>query len=110
MTMAPAGFLEENDMSADNGKANSGKGEGKNDVSAPVILIGNFGDGRINVFTEDGQFQGQLKSHNQTIVIDGLWAIGFAPATATAVDPKRLYFTAGPAGESDGLFGYLLKQ
>jgi uncharacterized protein (TIGR03118 family) len=110
MAMAPAGFLEENDMSDESGKGNMGKGGGKEDVSAPVILVGNFGDGRINVFAEDGQYLGQLKSHNKTIVIDGLWAIGFAPTTATAVDPKRLYFTAGPAGESDGLFGYLIKQ
>jgi len=110
MAMAPAGFLEENDMSDDSGKGNMAKGEGKDDVSAPVILIGNFGDGRINVFAQDGQYLGQLKSHNKTIAIEGLWAIGFAPTTATAVDPKRLYFTAGPADESDGLFGYLIKQ
>ena len=110
MAMAPAGFLEENDMSDEGGKGHMGKGEGKDDVSAPVILIGNFGDGRINVFAENGQFLGQLQSHNKTIVIDGLWAIGFAPTTATTIDPKRLYFTAGPADESDGLFGYLLKQ
>lgn len=112
VTMAPAGFLEESDMSGENGKGNGneGKGEGKHDLNIPVILVGNFGDGRINVFAEDGQYLGQLHSHNKVIEIDGLWAIGFAPTTATAIDPMRLYFTAGPADESDGLFGYLRKQ
>jgi hypothetical protein len=76
----------------------------------PVVLIGNFGDGRINVFAPDGQFLGQLQSHNRTLVIDGLWALGFAPSTATSIDPGRLYFTAGPDDEKDGLFGYIIKQ
>jgi uncharacterized protein (TIGR03118 family) len=110
VTITPAGFLEESDMSggkADNGQ---GQGEGKNDVSAQVILVGNFGDGRINVFTLAGVFQGQLQSQKKTVVIDGLWAVGFAPTTATSIDPMRLYFTAGPAKETDGLFGYLRKQ
>ncbi|HLZ85698.1 MAG TPA: TIGR03118 family protein [Puia sp.] len=113
VTMAPAGFLEENDMSADNGKGNSGSNSNdhsKKDVSVPVILVGNFGDGHINVFAEDGEFLGHLRSHSQEIVIDGLWALSFPPATATAIDPKRLYFTAGPNDENDGLFGYLIKQ
>jgi hypothetical protein len=58
----------------------------------------------------DGHFQGQLRDKNHTIEIDGLWAIGFAPTTATAIDPLRLYFTAGPKDETEGLFGYLLKK
>lgn len=114
VAMAPAGFLEENDMSGKGEKGGDDKGDskghGKDDLNIPVILVGNFGDGHINVFAEDGAWLGQLQSHNRPIVIDGLWAIGFAPTTATAIDPKRLYFTAGPAGEADGLFGYLIKQ
>jgi hypothetical protein len=58
----------------------------------------------------DGQFQGQLQSHNHTIVIEKLWALGFAPVTATNTDQTRLYFTAGPNDENDGLFGYLIKN
>ena len=113
---APAGWLSTEDMSTDKGGGdNSGMGTGSfgkdgKRVSEPVVLIGNFGDGRINVFTPDGEFMGQLKSHNKTIVIDGLWALGFPPATATTIDQSRLYFTAGPADESDGMFGYLIKQ
>ena len=70
------------------------------------ILIGNFGDGRINAFKEAGQFHGQLADpSNKTIVIDGLWALAFGGALNS--DPGTLYFTSGPNGESDGLFGSL---
>jgi len=120
---APAGWLSKGDMSVDGddkgggdsgkGSDDSGKGsfgeDGKR-MSEPVVLIGNFGDGHINVFSPAGEFLGQLMSHNKTIVIDGLWALGFPPATATSIDPNRLYFTAGPADEADGIFGYLIKQ
>jgi hypothetical protein len=96
------------------GNINSGPGNnnnGRNDIGQrPVILVGNFGDGRINVFSLEGEFLGQLQSHNRTIVIDRLWALAFAPATATMVDPERLYFTAGPNNETDGIFGYLIKK
>ncbi|HVS98400.1 MAG TPA: TIGR03118 family protein, partial [Puia sp.] len=118
---APAGWLSASDMDNDGddkstghenkGENNSGQGsfgvDGKR-VSEPVVLIGNFGDGHINVFSPEGQFLGQLMSHNRTIAIDGLWALGFPPATATSIDPNRLYFTAGPADEADGIFGYLI--
>lgn len=72
------------------------------------VLIGNFGDGKINGYTADGKFIGQLKVNNKIVAIDGLWAISFAPTTST-IDPNRLYFAAGPRDEKDGLFGYLLK-
>jgi hypothetical protein len=62
------------------------------------------------VFTESGIFLGQLQSHKQVITIDGLWALGFAPTTATTINPDWLFFTAGPAKEMDGVFGYLSKQ
>jgi uncharacterized protein (TIGR03118 family) len=74
-----------------------------------AILVGNFGDGRINVYGPSGNFIGPLRSKQKPIVIDGLWAITFAPVTATAVDPGWLYFAAGPDDEADGLFGYITK-
>ena len=113
---APAGWLSMEDMAdaGENGKdsktgSGSSGGDRLNDISTPVVLIGNFGDGHINVFAPDGQFLGQLKAHNKDIVIDGLWALSFPPASA-GIDPNRLYFTAGPADEADGEFGYLLKK
>lgn len=110
VAMAPAGFLQSKDMGDDNGHDNGKHGHDDMDSSRPVILVGNFGDGRINVYTADGRYQGQLQSHNRPIVIDGLWALSFAPSTATTIDPNRLYFTAGPDKESDGVFGYLIKK
>lgn len=74
-----------------------------------TYLVGNFGDGRINAYSNDGMFLGQLRSHGNPIVIDGLWGISFAPATATTIDPNRLFFNAGPDDESHGLFGYIVK-
>lgn len=128
LTMTPAGFIQTKDMNnGANGGQNSkmgnsygsgngsmmGNGNGSNgyDVaSQPVILVGDNGDGHINVFSTDGQFLGQLQSHNKTIVIDDLWALSFGPKEVTSIDPSRLYFTAGPNDETDGLFGFLIKQ
>ena len=119
ITMAPGSFLEGQDIGDDSGnkvgKSNTGSFNNNpenHDTKDPVILIGNFGDGRINVFSLDGRFLGQLQSHKQTIVIDGLWSLSFAPSTTspTTIDPTRLYFTAGPEKETDGIFGYLTKQ
>jgi uncharacterized protein (TIGR03118 family) len=70
------------------------------------ILIGNFGDGRISGFTSGGDFRGQLRDpKGRAVRIDGLWSIVFG--NGLAADPNKLYFTAGPNGEADGLFGSL---
>ena len=78
-------------------------------TNTPVILVGNFGDGRINAFDAEGNFLGQLRAHGNPIVIEGLWAISFAPSTAAAINPNQLFFTAGPDDETHGLFGYISK-
>jgi uncharacterized protein (TIGR03118 family) len=70
------------------------------------ILIGNFGDGRINAFDSGGDFRGSLRDRSgHSIKVDGLWSIAFG--TALASDPATLYFTAGTNHEADGLFGSL---
>lgn len=74
-----------------------------------AILVGNFGDGRINVYDWSGKFLGPLRLKEKPLEIDGLWGISFAPATATTVNPGWLYFAAGPDDEEDGLFGYITK-
>ena len=79
-----------------------------NDNPQAAILVGNFGDGHINAYTTDGVSLGQLRMHGQPLVIDGLWALSFAPSTAP-INPNKLYFTAGPDDENDGLFGYISK-
>jgi uncharacterized protein (TIGR03118 family) len=73
---------------------------------ANAILIGNFGDGKITAYDLNGNLLGQLASSSGNIIsIDGLWGISFNPSVGA--DPNKLYLTAGPGGESHGLFGYL---
>jgi len=78
--------------------------------TANVILVGNFGDGHINAYDENGNSLGQLRASGNPIVIEGLWAISFPPAAAVSIDPNRLYFAAGPDDEEEGLFGYIIKS
>jgi len=73
------------------------------------ILVGNFGNGRINAYDPTtGMFQGELSGPGGgPIAIDGLWGLRFASATPGAT-PNTLFFTAGLNHEADGLFGTLL--
>jgi uncharacterized protein (TIGR03118 family) len=75
---------------------------------AGAILIGNFGDGRIHAFDPDsGKELGDVtNSLGQEIVIDGLWSLTVGNGKAGG-DQNTIYFTAGPNGEKDGLFGSL---
>jgi uncharacterized protein (TIGR03118 family) len=72
------------------------------------LLVGNFGDGRINAFapTSDGwEARGHLKSpDHHPLSIDGLWGIGFGNGTGSG-PTTTLYFAAGPNDEENGLFG-----
>jgi len=72
------------------------------------LLVGNFGDGRINVFDPTSHdFLGQLSDANgQPIVIDGLWGLMVGNGVA-AGDVDKVYFTAGPNDEAHGLFGVI---
>jgi uncharacterized protein (TIGR03118 family) len=66
------------------------------------ILVGNFADGRINVYNKIGQYKGQLADEDHDpIEIEGLWALVFVPGSTDF----SLYFTAGPDEEEHGLFG-----
>ncbi len=72
------------------------------------LLVGNFGDGRINAFDlQTGKFRGQLRQRNTPITIDGLWALGFGN-DANAGSSRTLFFTAGPDDEEHGLFGSIV--
>ena len=84
------------------------------DAAPNRLLIGNFGDGAIHTYVFDlytsnnATAAGALTDGNGTpIAIDGLWALAFPPA-AGGFDASHLYFTAGPADESHGLFGKLV--
>jgi len=71
------------------------------------LLVGNFGDGRINVIDPaTGEFIDQLRGpDNRALVIDGLWAIVFGSGSTNSGPANALFFTAGLDGESHGLFG-----
>lgn len=70
-----------------------------------MILVGNFGNGQISVFDENGNSMGVLQSKGKPIEIDGLWGIAFPPATS--LNNTYLYFAAGPGTEQHGLMGYI---
>jgi len=72
------------------------------------VLVGNFGDGRINAFAPDGRLGGQLKSEtNAPIQIDGLWGLRFGNGGAGG-GVNALFFAAGINDEADGLFGTIV--
>jgi len=72
------------------------------------LLVANFGDGTIAAYdVETGAAKGYLNdSAGNPISIDGLWGISFGNGVSLG-DANSLYFTAGPAGEQDGIFGKL---
>ncbi len=72
------------------------------------LLVGNFGDGRINAYDLDsGRWVGRLKGmDHKPVHIDGLWGIAFGNGLQNQpID--TLFFSAGPAGEQHGLYGRL---
>jgi uncharacterized protein (TIGR03118 family) len=72
------------------------------------MLIGNFGDGTINIFTPNGSlatYVGPLTvSNGGTLSIPGLWALVFGNGDADK-PLTTLFYTAGFADQTDGVFG-----
>jgi uncharacterized protein (TIGR03118 family) len=73
-----------------------------------TLWIGNFGDGRINAYDlKTGEFIDKVRTaEGRAIAIDGLWSLKFGNG-GNGGSVNTLYFTAGPNGERDGLFGSL---
>jgi uncharacterized protein (TIGR03118 family) len=71
-----------------------------------TLLIGNFGDGRINAFDlQGGEPRGRLRTADgQAIVLDGLWGIAFGNGVINQ-PTNVLFFAAGPGEEEHGLYG-----
>ncbi|GFE79916.1 hypothetical protein GCM10011487_19160 [Steroidobacter agaridevorans] len=76
-----------------------------------LLLIGNFGDGVINAFDPNsGAFVDTIKdASGQPIVNDGLWGLAFAVDANNQPIPP-LYFAAGIADETAGVFGRIDPQ
>lgn len=72
------------------------------------LLVGNFGDGRISRYDPaTGTFLGQLQTAGGSVLsIEGLWALGVGNG-GSGGSASNIYFTAGPDGETHGLFGVL---
>ncbi|AOR37269.1 TIGR03118 family protein [Streptomyces fodineus] len=71
------------------------------------LLVGNFGDGRINAFDlRTGRFEGTLKCPDGSpVVIPGLW--GLQRGTARSGGEDSVWFAAGIEDEAHGLLGTL---
>ena len=73
------------------------------------LLIGNFGDGKINIFapkgTELATSMGPLTVTNGgTFAVPGLWSVVFGNGDSDKPQ-TTLFYTAGFANQTDGVFG-----
>jgi len=73
------------------------------------VLIGNFGDGTISIFSTNGtalaNFEGPLMSTaGQPLTFPGLWSLAFGNGDADK-PVTTLFYTAGFADQTDGVFG-----
>jgi uncharacterized protein (TIGR03118 family) len=79
-----------------------------------ALLVGNLGDGHINAFDYTTRaFLGQLETSSSTLItIDGLWGLTFGSGGASDANGRtnQLFFTAGPNGYADGLFGVIVAE
>ncbi len=73
------------------------------------VLIGNFGDGTINIFTPNGtalaKSEGHLMASNgNALAFPGLWSLVFGNGDSDK-PLTTLFYTAGFADQTDGVFG-----
>ena len=71
-----------------------------------ALLVGNFGDGRIDAFdASTGASLGSLsKADGTPITVTGLWGIAFGNGINNQ-PLNTLFFAAGPANETHGVYG-----
>jgi uncharacterized protein (TIGR03118 family) len=73
------------------------------------VLIGNFGDGTVNIFTPNGtslatSVGALMVSNGGALSIPGLWSLAFGNGDADK-PVTTLFYTAGFADQTDGVFG-----
>jgi uncharacterized protein (TIGR03118 family) len=73
------------------------------------VLIGNFGDGTVNIFMPNGtslatSVGALMVSNGGTLSIPGLWSLVFGNGDADK-PVTTLFYTAGFANQTDGVFG-----
>jgi uncharacterized protein (TIGR03118 family) len=63
------------------------------------LLVGNFGDGRINAYRRNSNgwtYDGTVNDrHGRPVVVNGLWGLAFGTG-GLAGSPSTLFFTSGP--------------
>lgn len=76
-------------------------------MSNAILVSNNIARGRINAFDpETGKFLGPLRDDSgKPIEIDNVWALQFGQGSANDGPRNQLFFTAGPNGYANGLFG-----
>lgn len=76
-----------------------------------MLLIGNFGDGRINAYDINmGNFMGTLADKNGTPVqVPGMWGLAFGNGAASQ-PTNTLYFASGINKGNDGVYGRIPAQ
>lgn len=71
-----------------------------------AILVGNFGEGAITAFDTAGNALGQMEDSGGHVLLNpGLWDMVFGQ---TSADANTMYFTAGGADQTHGLFATLV--
>ncbi len=71
-----------------------------------ALLVGNFGDGSVHAYDlSTGALRGTLTTSSGPLIISGLWALAVGPKTSADDFSSTIFFTAGPNGEDDGLYG-----
>ena len=71
-----------------------------------AILVGNFGEGAITAFDTAGNALGQVEDSGGHVLLNpGLWDMVFGQ---TSADANTMYFTAGGADQTHGLFATLV--
>jgi uncharacterized protein (TIGR03118 family) len=80
-------------------------------IFSNALLVANFGDGKINAFDPvSGTFLGALSNPDGSpIAIDGLWGLAFGNGL-NAQPTSTLFFTAGPAAETHGVYGRIVSR
>jgi uncharacterized protein (TIGR03118 family) len=73
------------------------------------LLIGNFGDGKVNIFAPNGtalatSMGSLMVTNGGTLVIPGLWSLAFGNGDSDK-PLTTLFYTAGFADQTDGVFG-----
>lgn len=75
-------------------------------TASNMLLIGNFGDGKIHAYDPDTGTAGGvlLKTDGTPLVIDGLWGIAFGNGL-NSQPANTLFYAAGPDDETHGQYG-----